>query len=54
MYFKEIGSFPLLTREWEIAKRTESGNCDVLIVVLNCPIAVGEVTNLEGARNPEG
>ena len=55
MYFKEIGSFPLLTREGEveIAKRTESGNRDVLIVVLNCPIAVREVTNLGGVRNPE-
>ena len=56
-YFKKIGSFPLLTREGEveieIAKRTESGNRDVLIVVLNCPIAVREVTNLGGARNPE-
>jgi hypothetical protein len=52
MYFKEIGSFPLLTREGEveIAKRTESGNRDVLIVVLNCPIAVREVTNLGGGR----
>lgn len=55
MYFKEIEPFPLLTREVEveIAKRTESGNRDVLIVVLNCPIAVREVTNLGGARNPE-
>jgi RNA polymerase primary sigma factor len=51
MYFKEIGSFPLLTREGEveIAKRIESGKRDVLSVVLNCPIAVREVINLGGA-----
>jgi len=50
-----MGSFPLLTREGEveIAKRIESGKRDVLSVVLNCPIAVREVTNLGGARNPE-
>ena len=51
IYFKEIGSFPLLTREGEveIAKRIESGKRDVLSVVLNCPIAVREVINLGGA-----
>jgi len=48
IYLKELGSFPLLTREGEveIAKRIESGKRDVLSVVLNCPIAVSEVINL--------
>jgi RNA polymerase primary sigma factor len=50
-YLKEMGSFPLLTREGEveIAKRIESGKRDVLRVVLNCPIAVREVISLGGA-----
>ncbi len=51
IYSKEMGSFPLLTREGEveIAKRIESGKRDVLSVVLNCPIAVREVISLGGA-----
>jgi RNA polymerase primary sigma factor len=51
MYFKEIGSFPLLTREGEgeVAKRIESGQREVLSVVLNCPIAIEEVVNLGNA-----
>jgi RNA polymerase primary sigma factor len=51
IYLKEMGSFPLLTREGEveIAKRIESGKRDVLSVVFNCPIAVREVINLGGA-----
>ncbi|MGZ3535257.1 MAG: sigma-70 family RNA polymerase sigma factor, partial [Thermodesulfobacteriota bacterium] len=51
IYLKEIGSFPLLTREGEveIAKRIESGKRDVLSVVFNCPIAVREVISLGGA-----
>jgi RNA polymerase primary sigma factor len=51
IYLKEMGSFPLLTREGEveIAKRIESGKRDVLSVVLNCPIAVREVISLGGA-----
>ena len=51
MYFKEIGSFPLLTRggEVEIAKKIESGQREVLSAVLNCPIAIEEVVNLGNA-----
>jgi RNA polymerase primary sigma factor len=47
-YLKEMGSFPLLTREGEvkIAKRIESGQQEVLSVVLNCPIAISEGINL--------
>jgi RNA polymerase primary sigma factor len=50
IYLKEMGSFPLLTREGEveIAKRIESGQREVMSVVLNCPIAVREVINLGG------
>jgi RNA polymerase primary sigma factor len=50
-YLKEMGSFPLLTREGEveIAKRIESGHREVLSVVLNCPIALKEVINLGNA-----
>jgi RNA polymerase primary sigma factor len=50
IYLKEMGSFPLLTREGEveIAKRIESGQREVLSVALNCPIAVREVINLGG------
>jgi len=51
IYLKEVGIFPLLTREGEveIAKRIESGQREVLSVVLNCPSAVREVINLGGA-----
>ncbi len=51
IYLKEIRSFPLLTREGEveIAKRIESGQQEVLSLVLNCPIAIKEVTNLGNA-----
>jgi RNA polymerase primary sigma factor len=43
-----MGSFSLLTREGEveIAKRIESGQQEVLSVVINCPIAVREVISL--------
>jgi len=48
IYLREMGSFPLLTREGEveIAKRIESGQEEVLIAVLSCPIAIQEVIDL--------
>src|SRR5512139_3297934 len=48
IYLKEMGSFPLLTREGEVevAKRIESGQQEVLRVLLNCHIAVREIIHL--------
>ena len=48
VYLREMGSFPLLTREGEVevAKRIENGQQEVLSAVLNCPIAIREVINL--------
>ena len=48
VYLREMGSFPLLTREGEVevAKRIETGQQEVLSAVLNCPIAISEVINL--------
>ena len=55
VYLREMGSFPLLTREGEveIAKRIESGKEQVLSVVLNSPIAIKEIADL-GAALREG
>ena len=51
IYLNEIGPFPLLTREGEveIARRIESGRQEVLRVVLNCPLAIMEITDLGNA-----
>jgi RNA polymerase primary sigma factor len=50
IYLREMGSFPLLTREgeMEIAKKIESGQEEVISVVFNCPITVKEVITLGG------
>ena len=48
IYLREMGSFPLLTREGEVevAKKIENGQQEVLRVVLSCPIAIREIINL--------
>jgi len=49
IYLKEMGSFPLLTREGEVevAKRIERGQQEILRVVSDCPMTIREVINLE-------
>jgi RNA polymerase primary sigma factor len=56
VYLREMGSFPLLTREGEveIAKRIESGQQEVLGVVFNSPIAIKEVIDLGAALHDGG
>jgi RNA polymerase primary sigma factor len=51
IYLREMGSVSLLTREGEveIAKRIESGKREILSIVLNCPMAIKEIINLENA-----
>jgi RNA polymerase primary sigma factor len=50
IYLREMGSFPLLTREgeMEIARKIESGQQEVISVVFNCPITAKEVVTLGG------
>ena len=48
IYLREMGSFPLLTREGEveIAKRIEGAQQEVIRAVFNCSVAITEIINL--------
>ena len=48
IYLKEMGSFPLLTREGEVevAKKIENEQQELLRVVLSCPISIKEIITL--------
>jgi RNA polymerase primary sigma factor len=48
IYLKEMGSFPLLTREGEVevAKKIENGQQELLRMVLGCPISIKEIVTL--------
>ena len=48
IYLKEMGSFPLLTREGEVevAQRIENGQQEVLSAVLRCPVSIREIVTL--------
>ncbi len=48
IYLKEMGAFPLLTREGEVevAKKIEQGQKEILRIVLNSPVGIKEIIRL--------